>query len=235
MKKHTHVSQPKKNLVEHLHTLEDHRRKQGQRHPLHVVALVVIMGIMSGAKSERAVTRFAKNNKEVLIKTLQLTRNEVPSKSVIGSFVQHMDFKKLEELFHLWTMQFVHIEKGEWINIDGKAIRGTFKGQENTLQDFISLVTIFQHKKKQVLTVGKLNAKKENEIPTVRELIEMLNIQGVTFTLDALHCQSKTLKAIIRSKNDYLVGVKNNQKKLSAQLKKTVKTATVSVPTRRVK
>ena len=32
-------------------------------------------------------------------------------------------------------------------------------------------------------------------------------------TLDALHCQTETLAAIIESKNDYVVQVKRNQKK----------------------
>lgn len=175
MKKLTQPSQQKENIFELLKKLKDHRRKQGQRHPLHIIALISIMGIMSGAKSERAVARFAKNNKAALIKSLQLERSEVPSKSVIGSFVQNMDFKKLEELFHSWTMQFVHREKGEWLSIDGKAMRGTVTNANTMMQDFVSLVSVFVSKKKQILGVGRINTKKENEIPQVKELIELLD------------------------------------------------------------
>ncbi len=59
---------------------------------------------------------------------------------------------------------------------------------------------------------------KESEIPVVKQLIETLDIKGVTFTLDALHCQKKTSEVIIKSGNDYVIGVKVNQPKLHEQV-----------------
>ena len=221
----TKTANPKEEtLLDLLEQMEDYRRKQGQRHPLHILLLIIIMAIMAGAKSERAIARFAENNKKTLIAELRIKRKEVPSRRVLAEFIQHADFNKLESLFHKWTLNFVRIEKGEWLSLDGKAIRGTFKHPLNDLQNFMSLVTVFMSKKKQALSAGKLNVKKENEIPMVRELIKTLNLQGVIFTLDALHCQSKTTKTIIDTKNDYVVGVKDNQKNLLKQVKKTAKT-----------
>jgi hypothetical protein len=182
------------------------------------------MAIMAGAKSERAIARFATNNKESLIKELDITRKEVPSRRILAKFIQTLDFNKLQSLFYTWTMQFVHIKKGEWLGIDGKAIRGTMTNPNDSLQNFMSLVTIFMNRKKQALCVGKINTKKENEIPKVKELIEMLDIQGIIFSLDALHAQTKTVHTIIKSKNNYVIGVKNNQKNLLKTLKKTVHT-----------
>lgn len=210
-------------LLNLLTQLEDNRRKQGQRHPLHILFLITVMAIMQGAKSERAIARFAINNKDSLIKELKITRQEVPSRRILAKFIQTLDFNKLQSLFHTWTTNFVNIKKGEWLSIDGKAIKGTIKNANDPLQDFMSLVTIFMNKKKQALFVGKINTKKENEIPKVKELIETLGLQGVTFSLDALHAQAKTVNAIIKSKNNYVIGVKNNQKNLLKTLKKTAK------------
>ena len=212
------------NLLSIINQLEDNRRKQGMRHPLHILLLITIMAIMAGAKSERAIARFAVNNKKSLIKELEIKREEVPSRRILAKFIQNLDFNKLQSLFYTWTRKFVNIKKGEWLSIDGKALKGTIKNANDPLQDFMSLVTIFANKKKQVLFAGKINTKKENEIPKVRELVEMLDLQGITYTLDALHAQTKTVNAIIKSKNNYVIGVKNNQKKLLAQLKKTAKT-----------
>lgn len=209
-------------LLNLLTQLEDTRRKQGQRHPLHILFLITIMGIMSGAKSERAVARFAIHNKESLIKELNITRGEVPSRRILAKFIQTLDFNKLQSLFHTWTTKFVTIKKGEWLSIDGKAIKGTIKNANDPFQDFMSLVTVFMNKKKQALFVGKINTKKENEIPKVKELIETLGLQGITFSLDALHAQTKTVSAVIKSKNNYVIGVKSNQKNLLKTLKKTV-------------
>ena len=56
--------------------------------------------------------------------------------------------------------------------------------------------------------------KKKSEIATVQELLEILDLKGVVFTFDALHCQKKTLDGIVDSGNDYLVKVKGNQANL---------------------
>ncbi len=45
--------------------------------------------------------------------------------------------------------------------------------------------------------------KKESYIKVVRNLIELLDLKGVVFTFDALHCQKKLFFAIANSGNDY--------------------------------
>jgi len=77
--------------------------------------------------------------------------------------------------------------------------------------------------RKCALAADKIEKKKESEIPSVRKLIEMLDLKNVTFTLDALHCQEKTLKTIRETKNHYIIGVKKNQKNLLGHIKKTSK------------
>jgi len=208
------------NILELLRTLKDHRRKEGQRHPKEVVLLIIIMAVMAGAKGERAIDRFAQNNKKALIKALRIKRKEVPSRSVIRGVIENINFKSLQEIFYRWALPMVKIKEKEVISIDGKAIRGTAKNSRDKFQNFVSLVSVFASKRKQVLITTKRETQKENEIPKVQELLKMLNLKDVTFTLDALHCQEKTVKIIQKTKNHYIIGVKNNQKKLSEDIKK---------------
>ncbi len=49
------------------------------------------------------------------------------------------------------------------------------------------------HQRKLVLAVKMMENKHESEINVVRELIELLDLTGVVFTFDALHCQKKPL------------------------------------------
>jgi len=212
----------KSNLWILLGTLKDFRRTQGRRHSLQIILLVIILAIMSGAKTERAIARFVQNNKKVLIKTLKIKRKEVPSRHVIQSVIQFIDFYALQKIFYAWASKIITINKKDFVSIDGKAIRGTVKDGQNSLQTFVSLVSVFVGRQKQVLIAEKIQTKKESEIPAVPELIKMLDLQDITFTLDALHCQTKTLKTIVKSGNHYIVGVKGNQPKLLAELKKTV-------------
>lgn len=212
--------QKEQDIVALLKTLKDHRRPQGRRHPLETVLLIIIMAIMAGAKGERAIARFAQNNKEALIKSLGIERKEVPTRSVIKGVVENIDFKALQNIFYGWALKIIPIRKKDIVSIDGKALKGTVKEAQNNLQNFTSLVSVFVSRRKQVLTSAKIETGKESEIPSVQELIKMLDLKGITFTLDALHCQEKTVKAIKESKNHYIIGVKNNQKKLNQDIKK---------------
>ena len=180
------------------------------------------MAIMNGSKSERSISRFVENNKNDLIKYLQIKRKRLPTRNIIRGILQKVDFNKLEKIFYEWALYYVSIEEKDWISVDGKSIRGTVRNSQNKKHNFKSLVSIFASKQKQIISASKLEIKKENEIPVVKKLIKALDLEGVIFTLDAIHCQKETVKEIIKSKNDFVIGVKGNQKKLLKQIKKTL-------------
>lgn len=215
--------QKKQDIIALLKTIKDYRRKQGQRHPLEVILIIIIMAIMAGSKGERAIARFAQNNKKDLIKALKIKRGEIPTRCIIQRTIQNINFSELQNTFYLWSLKIVKIKEKDIVNIDGKAIRGTVKNSQTNFQNFTSLVSVFASKRRQVLAAGKIETKKENEIPKVQELIAMLDLNDVTFTLDALHCQEKTVDIIKKTGNHYIIGVKNNQKKLYQDIKKKQK------------
>lgn len=209
------------NLFELLSELKDHRRSEGRMHELRFVVLLVIMSSMSGFSGVRATGDFIKKNKKDLIKIFKPKNNRLPSRQTVGRVMQNIDFNELIKIFHKWSANYIEIKDGEWISIDGKAIRGTVSKPNNSKQEFINLVSIFVSKQKHILHVGKINNKKQSEIPKVRELINSLSVKNAVLTLDALHCQKETTRLIIESKNNYCIGVKKNQKKLYEQIKKT--------------
>jgi len=135
-----------KNLIKLLGSLKDHRRKQGKRHPLETVLLIIIMAIMAGAKSERAVARFSKNNKNALIRALRIKRKEVPERSVIKGVIENVNFNALQKIFQTWALSMTSIQKKDFVGIDGKALRGTVKNSRDSLQNFISIVSVFASK-----------------------------------------------------------------------------------------
>ena len=208
-----------------LSQLEDHRRAQGRMHELRFTLILAIMSTMSGFYSLRAMGDFIEKNRKELLKTFQPKNGKLPSYLTINRVLQNVDFDKLTEIFHEWAISVVKIEDKEWISIDGKAIGGTVNALREKEQKFLNLVSVFLSKRKQVIQVGKINNEKESEIPKARELIKMLDLENAIFTMDALHCQKKTVQAITESNNDYCLGAKGNQKKLFKQLKKTSETA----------
>lgn len=205
------------NLYERFKKLEDFRRKEGKVHKLEVVLLILTMSIMSGYIGIRATGDFIERNRKDLLELLKPKNNKLPSFQTISRILINLDFNKLNKVFLEWSKDY--IEKDNWYSIDGKGISGTVKNAHDKYQEYTNLVSVFSSNNKQVLIVGKVKDK-SNEIPCVKELIKLLDLEGVVFTLDALHCQKETVKAIKESKNDYVIGLKGNQKTLFEKVKK---------------
>lgn len=181
----------KKSLLEFLQQLPDKRRGAGQRHQLDFGLIIIIMSMMSGYVGIRAMGDFAERNKEELIRIFNPKKPRVPSFSTLRRLLLQLDFVELREIFYQWSIQYVESKDGQYYSIDGKSIRSTVSNSNDAKQNFISIVTVFSQNRKQVLSQQKFQSKKTSEIGVVQSLIEELDLEGITLTMDALHCQKK--------------------------------------------
>jgi hypothetical protein len=199
-------------------------------HRLSTILLLILMATMSGCIGQRATGDFVKRHHKELVKALQPKHDKLPSRQTISRVMQHLDYEEFVDVFFAWAKTVIHIEEKDWLSLDGKGISGTLTESGTARQQYTNLVSVFAQKTKQVLAQGKVG-NKTNEIPLVVQLVEQLGLTGVVLTADALHAQKKTVKAIIASGNDYVIGVKNNQKQLNNRLKKTLHTPSPSPST----
>lgn len=197
------------NLREELKTLKDKRRGQAQQHKIDVVLMITIMATMSGYQGYRAIGDFAQRYKEEIIKYLELEKDRVPSFPTVRRVLMKIDHKKFGDIFTKWMRHYMKKSKSQWIAVDGKAIKGTKQQEED--KKLAHLVSFFASDSKEIL-IARKTASKSNEIPLVQEMMQEFPLKDMIITLDALHCQTKTLKAIKDSGNDYVIQVKDNQK-----------------------
>jgi hypothetical protein len=154
---------------------------------------------MSGYEGYRGIGDFIKRNRIDLLKHFNPPKDRLPSFDTVRRVIQNLDFGLLSKQFHQWAIQYVSITEAEWISIDGKGINGAMTDCNNTRQRFVNLVSIYCSKRKVVLGNAQVDNSKESEIPVVQHLIEALDIKGVVFTLDALHCQKKQQKLLLEA------------------------------------
>jgi len=176
------------NLVENLCQIKDFRRKQGQRFELTQVLLIIIMGIMSGRFGYREIASFAKANHNDLVNRLKLKKSKIPSHVTIREVIINVDFESLNKAFSQWASGYVTIKK-DWLSIDGKSIKSTVDSSNTSYQNFVSMVSVFSQKRGQVIKTATFENKKIGEASVVQEMLEMLDLQDVVFTFDALHCK----------------------------------------------
>lgn len=104
----------------------------------------------------------------------------------------------------------VNLTNGEVIPIDGKTIRGA---KSNGKKSPFHMVSAWATNNNLVLGQVKVS-EKSNEITTIPKLLELVTIKGCTVTIDAMGCQQDIATKIIEQEADYVLAVKENQKKL---------------------
>ncbi len=171
--------------------LDDPRRAQGKRHRQGFVLLLVLLATMSGYFGYRALEDFLDKHRAALIVLFQPEKDRIPSYSTVRRVLMQLDFVQFTQIYKQWMAQYLppapveEPAQQDWAGIDGKTLRGS------ALKDaYVHLVSIFSTFDNRVLDLGKVQHK-SNEIPLVQQMIAASDLNGVIFTLDALHCQKK--------------------------------------------
>jgi DDE_Tnp_1-associated len=162
-------------LIEELKKVRDFRTRKGQRHPLWLVLLLVIMGTMSGCCGYRSLGDFVERHKQSLIDTLDIPKDRVPSYSTMRRVMMRVNFEDLTRVFNCWASQYIELAPHEWLATDGKSIRGTVVDYSNAYQAFVSVVSMFSSKQGVIVGLQTMNNKQTSEIATVQSLISIGN------------------------------------------------------------
>ena len=206
-------------LIEALKKVKEFRQEKGKRHPLWIVLLIIILGIMEGYTGYRALGDFSKLNQELLSTTLSIVPQRVPSYSTIRRVILGIGWSNLLQIFNEWAIELLQQNYlRNWIAIDGKSLRSTMNNYSSKSQNFVVIVSFFSQEFGLVLNLNRFENKKSSEIHQVQDAIRTCPINNQVFTMDALHCQKITTQDITDSNNHYLIAVKKNQKKLFQSL-----------------
>lgn len=147
------------------------------------------MSIISNYIGYRAIGDFMKRNEQDLLSILKPKKGKLPSFDVIRQVLIHIDFKTINQQFYNWAKQYVSVSKKLVDKYRWQSNRGTVANVSSIDQNFVGLVSLYCTKKKLVIGNAQVINSKKSEISVVQQLIEALNLTGVTFTLDALHCK----------------------------------------------
>jgi predicted transposase YbfD/YdcC len=208
------MSGPAKFLQRHFENLTDPRVDRGFNHDLLEMIFVALTAAICGANGWADVERFAKAKLDWFRQYIELPHG-VPSHDTFGRVFARLDTGEFLSAMHQWVDQFAGSLRGRGIAIDGKTLRGSF--DQAAGRSPLHTITAFATDTRLVLrqmSVGE----KSNEIPAVPVLLQLLELEGAVVTLDAMHTQVETAKAIVRAEADYVMSVKQNQPQLHERL-----------------
>jgi hypothetical protein len=178
-------------LLEALAQVQDFRAKRGRRYPLWLLLLLVIMGTISGCLGYRALEDFCRRHHDALVTSLQLPPTLFPSDSTFRRVMMGIDFTDLAKVFNNWAQDWMPTQSQDWLGVDGKSIKATLNNYDKAYQDFINVVSVFSTRCGVAIALQQFHNKQSSEIAVVQTLLAALELQGVVFTFDSLHCQKK--------------------------------------------
>lgn len=202
----------------YLNSIEDPRIERTKIHDLQAILFLTIAAVICGAESWNDIQAFGKAKQDWLTQHVEL-ENGIPSHDTINRVISLLDPRQLEESFLNWVRNEAPLNQGDIISIDGKAIRGSAQSNPHS---FIHMVSAWSQTNG--LSLGQIKVdEKSNEITAIPKLLEILDIEGSTITIDAMGCQKSIAKQIVKKKASYILAVKGNQKELEENIKASVK------------
>lgn len=203
-----------KSLYNHFSILEDPRDIRGKRHELINILIMTIYGILCGYTDFTNLADFLKVHEEYFTSLLDL-KYGTPSHDTLSNVFAVIDSTKFINLFIEWIKEIIK-ENGTHLSIDGKAIKSATDKINNGNIPYIVSAFIGELG----ISIGQVKVDdKSNEITAIPDLLDLLDLEGATITIDAIGTQEEIVNKIVDKGAHYVLPVKDNQRELKKQIK----------------
>ena len=152
------------NLIQSLQEIRDFRAPRGRRYSLWLILLLVVMGTIRGCRSYYALEDFGVRDYQAVSEKLGLKVTRLPSDTTFRRILEKLDFQILAIQFEQWA-------------------------DSNARYRFVNMVSVYSSQQGIVLAAHQFESKHNSELKVVQTMLEALQLEGVVFTMDALHCQ----------------------------------------------
>ena len=200
-------------MTNHFAEVETTEEHNGYQYSVAEALTIMTLGSLCGLRNVNQIHQWASSERVGDFLTRQYGIAQIPSYYWLLCLLKLVEPKSFNRCFIGWVQSLLPAEKGKLtLSMDGKAIRSTGR-QGHPLQ------ILSAHIAELGMTFAQQAVEEgSNEIPALRELLELLEIEGCLIVADALHCQKETAQAIVAKKGDYLLCAKENQATLKEEI-----------------
>lgn len=202
-------------LLVSLSVVEDPRRARGIRHPLQNVLTIAVLGCMCGCDDAEALEDWGNKEADWLADFLDMPHG-VPSQDVFLRVLAGIAPALFRSAFNSWVNSvFALLGLDCQIAIDGQTHRRS--GDKRKGKKPVHMVHALACEAG--LVIGQTATdEKSNEITTIPALLSILDLRGALVSIDAMGTQVKIARQIVIAGGDYLLGLKDNQPTLRAEI-----------------
>lgn len=206
-----------RSLVEHFKDIPDYRGRIGIYPLWSLLAIAMLAHLCGAAKGQKDLAKFAKGLSQGQRRALGIRQQHdgiypAPSQPTFCRLMARLKGQDLEKVLLAVQHQIRGAPpRDELVVLDGKQPRA---GGGHSVLTAISVPSYYY-------LGSAMVDEKTNEIPVARQLFEKLDLDGRKVSLDALHTQDQTARALVLDHGaDYLLTVKDNQPTLKKNIEK---------------
>ena len=196
-----------------LQDMPDFRKARGRRYGLACYVTIMIAARLAGYRGVTAFGEFAARLSQARLRAVgaffspSRGRHTAPAPSTFHYVLSAFPPDMLDRTLSAWVRQ--RSDGAAPVAMDGKDVRGASRQIDGERRMMVAAVEHGTGLVPGQVQVGD----KTNEIPAVRELTRALGLKGRVVTLDAMHAQQETARALVEDCGaDYVVtAVKDNQ------------------------
>lgn len=214
--KSRHTVKEIRSLIERLKQVPDFRSRF-ETYPLWSLLALYLLAVLCGApRGSKDLAKFARKLSQTQRRALGIRqrhgRYPAPSQPTFWRLLEEVNGTKLQHSLRAVQEQLRGPPpKSELIAMDGK------EPKHGGGQGVLTAVCV----PSQYYLASGMVETKTNEIPVARQLFEDLDLQGRFVSLDALHTQSETARALVlQAGADYLLTAKDNQPTVHQNIEK---------------
>jgi predicted transposase YbfD/YdcC len=200
---------PNGQIMDFLEDLHD-PREDNKWHKLIDIVVITIAASICGADKWDDVEIFG-NAKEAWLRSFLELPHGIPGSETYRRLFVRLDSEEFNKRFFDWVAAINPKQTGETIAIDGK----TLCSSHDSVNGISAIHMVSAYARKAGLALGQIKVDdKSNEITAIPVLLDQLDIEGCTVTIDAMGTQKKIAKKIIDKGGDYVLALKGNQETL---------------------
>jgi hypothetical protein len=196
-------------------------RDRYESYPLWSLLTIVLLAVLCEApRGQKDLAKFARGFSQAQRRALGIRKNPrgkypTPHQTTFCRFFQNVDGRKVDEaILRIQEQVRGQPPKEDLVVLDGKEPR---HGAGQAVLTAVTVPSQFY------LGSAIVEKDKTNEIPVARELFERLDLEGRLVSLDALHTQDETARALVLEHGaDYLFTVKDNQATVHRNIEKLI-------------
>ena len=206
-----------------LSKIEDPRDKRGVRYKLSDLILLLIYGILSGMSEAVDVEFYVEEHFEYFKNLIGI--KSVPSHDTFSRILKMIDFENLADTLSEWLNtyypeQVIKYNDKKVLHIDGKAVKAATKKSEGEAPVYL-MNSMYEGGSISLYTEKIGN--KENEISFIPKYLKQFDLKDTIVTIDAIGCNKRVIDYIVKNKGNFILPVKENQKKLYEAIEREVK------------